>query len=57
MVYDSKIEKNPEDTDAWLRKAKVLAHPGRWDEALEAHDNATKVSPEDYEAWWKRGSS
>ncbi len=46
---------NPSDAEAWNNKGAALGSLGRYDEALNAFDEATTISLTYAEAWYNMG--
>jgi tetratricopeptide (TPR) repeat protein len=54
--YDTAIEKNPQDSEAWRNKGTILHRQGKFDEAIMAYDMAIKINPQDANAWGHKGT-
>jgi tetratricopeptide (TPR) repeat protein len=51
-----KPEEEPlSDAEAWNNKGMVLAYQGKYDDAIQAFDQAIKVDPQYSEAWYDKG--
>ncbi|MDF0591121.1 tetratricopeptide repeat protein [Candidatus Methanocrinis natronophilus] len=44
-----------EEAESWNNKGSALGSQGKYDEALQAFDEALHVDPENATAWYNRG--
>jgi tetratricopeptide (TPR) repeat protein len=51
VYYDILLERNPEDSVAYVSKGRVLSHLGRFSEALACIDKALEIDQKDAKAW------
>jgi tetratricopeptide (TPR) repeat protein len=56
MAFQSAIELNPENSDAWNGKGIAFKEMGRYGEALEALNRAIELYPENKDAWNNKGA-
>ena len=56
-AFDTVVELDPEDTDAWVNRGVALAELDRHLEAIASYDRALKLSPGDVDAWANKGNS
>lgn len=54
-TYDSALELNSNNADAWIGRGMVLEQLARYDDAIAAIDRATQISPDYSLAWLSRG--
>ncbi len=54
-TYDSALELNSNNADAWIGRGMVLEQLARYDDAIAAIDRATEISPNYSLAWLSRG--
>jgi len=56
-AFDTVVELDPEDADAWVNRGMALAEVDRHLEAIVSYDRALKLSPDDVDAWANKGNS
>ncbi|MFI4874886.1 MAG: tetratricopeptide repeat protein, partial [Blastopirellula sp. JB062] len=54
--FESVIELEPENADAWINQGVVLDRLGRAEEAIACYDKAIRLAPNDVDAWANRGN-
>ena len=55
--FDSAIEIEPDDYDAWLNRGFALENLGHYNAATGSYARAIEIQPERGEAWFSRGES
>lgn len=54
--YDSRVEMNPENEEAWFNMGEVLQALGRTREAIEAYDRVISIDEGKIEAWMEKAN-
>jgi tetratricopeptide (TPR) repeat protein len=56
-ALEERIEKEPDNSELWLKKGTLLIQQKNLDDAISAFDKATLLNPTDVKAWYAKGSS
>jgi tetratricopeptide (TPR) repeat protein/KaiC/GvpD/RAD55 family RecA-like ATPase len=54
-IFAARLDEEPEDLNAWISRAGVLAKVGRYEDAINSLDQATKLDLKHTEAWETKG--
>jgi serine/threonine protein kinase/ribosomal protein S16 len=57
VVEQVRIEDELDINQNWFEQAVELEKLGRYEEAIDSHDRALKINPEDFDVWRNRGLS
>lgn len=42
-------------TESWIKRGTALINSGRWEKALQAHEEALELNPDDAKGWYNKG--